>query len=164
MKKILMYLTARSRVGINCRLWLAVVVSTAALLVNIFYIKEEYDHLPAIVPHSFDMFGEVAEWGHRSLISDYAEVRIVFFLIMLLIGWILCKLRGGSLLGQRIRLLVVDIANLVITTGISMTLVYIEIAKGDTTQKLSEHWEYIVMLFWLLILVIEYITDRKYIK
>lgn len=164
MKKILMYLTARSREGINCRLWLAVAVSIAALLVNVFYIKEEYDHLPAIVPHSFDMFGEVAEWGHRSLISDYAEVRIVFFIIMLLIGWALCRMRGGSLWGQRIRLLVVDIANLVITTGISMTLVYIEIAKGDTTQKLSEHWENTVMLFWLLILIIEYITDRKHLK
>lgn len=164
MKKIIMYLTARSREGINCRLWIAVVMSVAALLVNIFYIKEEYDHLPAIVPHSFDMYGEIAEWGHRSLISDYAELRIVFFLMMLIIGWVLCRMRGGSLLGQRIRLLVVDIANLVITTGISVTLVYIEIAKGDTTQKLSEHWENSVMLFWLLILVIEYITDKKHLK
>lgn len=63
MKKILTYLTARSREGINCRLWLAVSVSVIALLYEVFYLQEEFEHLPAYVPLLFDINGEIAEWG-----------------------------------------------------------------------------------------------------
>lgn len=162
--KLMQYLVARSQTGITARLWMAVLMSVAALLVNVFYIDPAYDSLPAIVPIEFNADGEIDVWGHKTILDDYAEVRIVFFLSMLFIGWVISKAKGNTLMGQRMGLLVVDIANLIITTGISMTLVYIEIAHGDTTQKLSEYWEYSVMLFWILILIIEYATDKKHIK
>lgn len=164
MKKIIEYLTARNEIGIKLRLWMAMIMSVAALLVNVFYIAPEYDRLPQVVPLFFDMFGEIAEWGHKSMLNDYAEIRIVFFIIMVIIAWALCRKKGNNLLGKRIRLLVVDIANLVITTGISMTLVYIEIAHGTSTEKLSEHWEYTVMFIGLLFIIIEYVTDKKHLK
>lgn len=161
---ILTYMMARNEKGITARLWMAVLMSVAALLVNIFYIDPAFDHLPSIVPLYFTADGEIAEWGHRSLIDDYDDIRVAFFIIMSLIGCGICRAMGNTLLGKRVRLLVIDIANLIITTGISMTLVYIEIAHGDTTQKLSEHWEYAVMLFWLAILIYEYYTDKKHLK
>lgn len=164
MKKILYYLTARTQAGIRVRLWMAVLMSVTALLVNVFYIKEEFDRLPQVVPVLFDMYGEIVGWGHRSLISDYAEIRTIFFLVMLLTGWVIYKAKGCTLMGQRLGLLVVDIANLVITTVVGMSLVYIEIANGDTTEKLSEHWEYAVMLFWMLTLIVEYFADKKHIR
>lgn len=164
MKKVLEYLTARTQAGITARLWIAVLMSVAALLVNVFYISPEFDLLPQVVPLLFDVNGEIAEWGDRSLMSNFTVLRIVFFLIMLLIAWLIYKAKGCTLLGRRMGLLVVDIANLVITTVIGMSLVYLEIAHGDTTQKLSELWEYAVMLFWILILIVEYITDRKYVS
>lgn len=162
--KLMQYLVARSQTGITARLWMAILMSVAALLVNVFYIDPAYDSLPSIVPIEFDVDGEIDVWGHKTMLDDYAEVRIVFFLIMLVVGWVISKAKGHTLMGQRKGLLVVDIANLVITTGISMTLVYIQIAHGDTSQKLSEYWEYAVMLFWILILIVEYITDKKHIK
>lgn len=155
---------ARDKTGIRVRLWMAVLMSVAALLVNIFYIDPAYDSLPSIVPITFTPEGDIATWGHRSIIDDYDDIRVAFFLVMSLIGWGICRYKKNSLLGKRIMLLVIDIANLVITTGVGMTLVYIEIANGVSDEKLSEEWEYSVMLFWLLILVIEYITDKKHLK
>lgn len=162
-KKIAYYMTARTQGGINSRLWIAVVTSVLALLYNVFYLQSEFDHLPTHVPLLFDLNGEIAEWGDKSALSGFTEARIGFFVIMVIIGWVICKVKGGTLKAQRIRLLVVDIANLVITTGVAMAAVYIEIAKGNLSEKLAEEWEYAVMCFWLLTLVIEYISDKKHI-
>ena len=160
-KKFFNYFTARSMKGIKTRLWIAILTSVCALLINFFYIKPEYDILPPIVPLSFTMDGEITEWGHRSIISDYAEIRTIFFVIMLLIAWCIAKTKGGTLLRKRLGLLIVDTANLVITTGVNMTLVYIQIANGDGSEKLSEHIEHAVMLIWIAILIVEYWDDRK---
>lgn len=164
MKKILEYLTARTQAGINARLWMAIGMSAVALLVNFFYITPEFDRLPQEVPVLFDAEGNITLWGHKSLIDDFAEIRTICFLIMAFIGWAICRYMGNTLMGKRIRLLVIDIANLAVTTCVGMSLVYIEIAQGDHSQKLSEHWEYTVMLFWIVILIIEYITDRKHLR
>lgn len=162
-KKIAYYMTARTQGGINSRLWIAVVTSVLALLYNVFYLQSEFDHLPTHVPLLFDIYGEIEQWGDKSALSGFTEARIGFFVIMVIIGWVICKVKGGTLKAQRIRLLVIDIANLVITTGVAMAAVYIEIAKGNLEQKLAEEWEYTVMCFWLLILVIEYVMDRNHL-
>ena len=164
MKKILTYLTARSEEGIRIRLWFAILMSVAALLFNVFFISPEFDRLPQEVPMLFDVNGDVAEWGHKSEIIDFAGHRALFFIVVSLIGWAVCRCMGNSLHGKRIRLLFVDIANLVVTTCVGMTMVYIEIAKGDLTQKLSEHWEYGIMFFWLVVLIVEYVTDKKHLE
>ena len=164
MKKILSYLTARSEKGIKTRLWFAVLMSVAALLFNVLYISPQFEQLPQEVPLLFEVNGDVAEWGHQSMITDFAVHRAIFFIIMVFIGWAICRAMGNSLLGKRIRLLVIDIANMVVTTVVGITLVYMEIAKGDLTQKLSEHWEYAVMLFWIVIIIIEFVTDKKHLK
>lgn len=162
-KKITYYVTARTHGGITARLWTAVVVSVAALLLDFFYLGAEFQKLPAQVPLLFDVYGEIAVWGDKSELSGFAEARVAFFVIMALIGCVICKVKGGTLMAQRIRLLMVDIANLVITTGVAMAAVYIEIAKGGSNEKLAEEWEYAVMCFWLLTLVVEFITDKKYL-
>lgn len=164
MKKILTYLTARSREGINCRLWSAVAMSVVALLYEVFFLQEEFDHLPDYVPLLFNLNGEIAEWGHKSMLDGFTEMRVSFFLVMVIIGCLVYVVKGRTLKAERVRLLIIDMANLVITTGVAMAAVYIEIAKGNSNEKLAEEWEYTVMLFWLLILVIEYITDRKHLK
>ena len=164
MKKILTYLTARSREGINCRLWLAVAMSVAALSYEVFFLQEEFDHLPAYVPLLFNLNGEIAEWGHKSMLNGFTEMRVSFFLVMVLIGCLVYVVKGRTLKAERVRLLIIDMANLVITTGVAMAAVYIEIAKGNHNEKLAEEWEYTIMLFWLLVLVIEYITDKKHLK
>ncbi|MBQ0020612.1 MAG: hypothetical protein KBT39_08850 [Bacteroidales bacterium] len=164
MKKILEYLTARSEKGIKIRLWFAILMSVAALLFNVLCISPEFDRLPQEVPLLFDVEGNVSVWGHKSMITDFAGLRALFFVVMSFIGWAICRGMGNSLLGKRIRLLVIDIANLVVTTCVAMTLVYMEIAKGDLTQKLSEHWEYAIMLFWIVVFIIEFITDKKHLK
>lgn len=164
MKKILTYLTARSEEGIKARLWMAVGMSAIALLLNFFYITPEFDRLPQEVPVLFDADGNITLWGHKSLIDDFAEIRTICFLIMAFIGWAICRYMGNTLMGKRIRLLVIDIANLAVTTCVGMSLVYIEIAQGDHSQKLSEEWEYAVMLFWIAILIIEYVTDKKHLR
>lgn len=164
MKKLFYYLTARSHAGIKVRLWMAMLMSVVALLFDFLYLQEEFDRLPAYVPLIFDIEGEIATWGDKSVLDCYNEIRLAFFLIMVLIGWLVYVRKGRTLMAERIGLLIVDIANLVVTTGVAMAAVYMEIAKGDISQKLSEEWEYAVMCFWLLTLVIEYITDRKYLK
>lgn len=164
MKKLLYYLTARSHAGIKVRLCMAMAMSVVALLFDFFYLQEEFDRLPAYVPLLFDVEGEIAEWGDKSMLDHFNELRLAFFLIMVLIGWLVYVLKGRTLMAERIGLLIVDIANLVVTTGVAMAAVYMEIAKGDISQKLAEEWEYAVMCFWLLTLVIEYITDRKHLK
>lgn len=161
--KIMEYITARSEAGISIRLWMAVLMAVVTLLVNVFYVAPEFDLLPQEVPLLFDMYGDVAEWGHKSNINDYAEIRLAFFVIMSLIACAICKFKGNTLIAKRQRLLIIDIANLVIMTAVGMSLVYIEIAHGDLSQKLSEHWEYLVMFFWIAVFLIEYITDKKHI-
>lgn len=157
-------LTARSARGICIRLWMAVLMSAAALIYNVFFISPELAKLPMRVPVLFDIYGEVAEWGHKTELYDYAIYRSIFFVVMCLIGWAVCKAMKNTLHAKRIRLLIIDIANLVVVTVVGITIIYLEIAKGDLSQKLSEHWEYAVMLFWLIILGIEYVTDRKHLK
>ena len=164
MKKLLYYLTARSHAGIKARLWMAVGMSVVALLFDFCFLQEEFDRLPAYVPLLFSVDGEIAEWGDKSMLDHFNEIRLAFFLIMVLIGWLVYLIKGRTLMAERIGLLIVDIANLVVTTGVAMAAVYMEIAKGDISQKLAEEWEYAVMCFWLLTLVMEYITDRKHLK
>lgn len=160
-KKLMEYMTARSQKGITVRLWMAVAMTVCALLFEAFYLRDEFDRLPAFVPLIFDIDGNVAEWGHKSVLSGYTDLRLGVFVVMALIGWVICWVKGGTLMAQRIRLLFVDIANLFVTTGVSMAYVYIQIAQGSLDEKLAEEVEYAVMGFWLLTLVIEYITDRK---
>lgn len=164
MKKIVYYFTANTPTGINFRLWMAMLAPVCALLFEVFYLQEEFQKLPTQVPLLFDVYGNVAEMGDKSSLEGYTEARVAFFVIMVVIGWAICKLKGGTLMAQRIRLLVVDIANLVITTGVGMAAVYIEIAKGNLTEKLAEEWEYAVMTFWLLTLIYEFIYDRRHIQ
>lgn len=160
-KGLLEYMTARSQKGITVRLWMAVAMTVCALLFEAFYLKDEFDRLPAYVPLIFDIDGNVVEWGHKSMLSGYVGLRGGIFIVMALIGWVICRVMGGTLMAQRIRLLFVDVANLLVTTGVSMAYVYIQIAQGSLDEKLEEEVEYAVMGFWLLTLVIEYITDRK---
>lgn len=162
-KKLVFYLTARTHAGIMARLYMAVAMSVAALLFEVFSLQDEFQRLPAYVPLLFNLEGEIAEWGHKSQLEGYTELRITFFLGMVLIGWLVYILKRRTLKAERLGLLIVDIANLVITTGVAMAAVYIEIAKGDISQKLAEEWEYGVMSFWMLTLVIEYIADRKHL-
>ena len=164
LKKLVYYMTARTHAGIRVRLWMAVVMSVAALLFDFLYLQAEFDRLPDYVPLLFDLNGEIAEWGNKAMLNGLNETRLAFFLIMALIGWLIYVVKGRTLQAERVGLLFVDIANLVITTGVAMAAVYIEIAKGDINQKLAEEWEYAVMCFWLLTLIIEYIADKKYIK
>ena len=163
-KKIAHYCTANTQTGITFRLWLAVLIPVSALLFDVFYLQEEFKSLPAQVPLLFDVYGNVIKTGDKSAFEGFTEARVAFFLIMVVIGWVICKVKGGTLMAQRIRLLVVDIANLAITTGVGMATVYMEIAKGNTEEKLAEEWEYAVMIFWLLTLVFEFIVDRKHIQ
>lgn len=160
-KKIVYYFTADTQTGIATRLWMAVLTSAAALLFNVFFLQVEFEQLPENVPLLFDINGEIAETGHKSMLSGYTEARVAFFLLMMMVGWVICKVKGGTLMAKRIRLLVVDIANLVITTGVTMAAIYIEIAKGNDNEKLAEEWEYAVMGFWLLTLVYEFIWDKR---
>lgn len=162
-KKIAYYVTAQTPGGITARLWMAVVMSVGALLVDVFYLQSELQKLPTQVPLIFDIYGEIAEWGDKSALEGYTELRVAVFVILSLIGCAICKMKGCTLMAQRIRLIWVDIANMIVTTGVAMAAVYIEIAKGDFNQKLAEEWEYAVMFFWILTLVIEYIYDKKHI-
>lgn len=163
-KKIMYYFTANTKTGITFRLWIAMVLPVSALLFEVFYLQEEFESLPTQVPLLFDVYGNIAEMGDKSAMEGYTELRVVFFVIMVIIGWAICKVKGGTLIAQRLRLLVVDIANLVITTGVGMAAVYIEIAKGNLEEKLAEEWEYAVMTFWLLTLVYEYFWDKRHIQ
>lgn len=162
-KKLVYYMTARTHAGIMVRLCMAIVMSVAALLFEILYLQEEFQSLPDYVPLLFNLEGEIAEWGHKSMLEGFTEMRISFFLGMMVIAWLVYVLKRRTLKAERLGLLVVDIANLVITTAVAMAAVYVEIAKGDISQKLAEEWEYGVMCFWLLTLVIEYIADRKHL-
>ncbi len=164
MRKIYYFIVANTQTGITFRLWMAMLMPIAALLFDVFYLQEEFKSLPAQVPLLFDVYGNVIETGDKSAFEGFTEARVAFFLIMVVIGFVICKVKGGTLMAQRIRLLVVDIANLAITTGVGMAAVYMEIAKGNTEEKLAEEWEYAVMIFWLLTLVFEFIVDRKHIQ
>lgn len=163
-KTLVYYMTARTQGGITARFWIAVVMSVCALLIDVFYLHVELELLPSQVPLTFDIYGDIAEWGDKSVLRGYTEARVSFFMILAFTGWVICKVKGGTLMAQRIRLFVVDVANLVITTGVAMAAVYIEIAKGNSNQKLAEEWEYAVMCFWLLTLVLEFILDKKHVK
>ena len=122
MKKLFYYLTARSHAGIKVRLWMAMLMSVVALLFDFLYLQEEFDRLPAYVPLIFDIEGEIATWGDKSVLDCYNEIRLAFFLIMVLIGWLVYVRKGRTLMAERIGLLIVDIANLVVTTGVAMAL------------------------------------------
>lgn len=161
--KLMAYMIARTQAGINARLWMAVVMSVCALLFNVFFLQEEFDSLPDFVPIEFDAEGNISVWGSKTMLNGFSELRIAFFFLMILIAWVVCRLQGGTLMAQRLRLFIADIANLVITTGVSMAYVYILIAQGSHDEKLAEEWEYAIMGFWLLILLIEYVTDRPHI-
>lgn len=163
-KKLVFYLTARTHAGIMARLYMAVAMSVAALLFEVFSLQDEFQRLPAYVPLLFNLEGEIAEWGHKSMLEGFTEMRISFFLGMMVIAWLVYVLKRRTLKAERLGLLIVDIANLVVTTGVAMAAVYIEIAKGNHNEKLAEEWEYSVMCFWLLTLVIEFIADRKHLN
>lgn len=161
---LLAYTVARHEKGIKVRLWMAVLSATAALLIDVFYIVPAYNSLPDEVPVLFDIYGKIAQMGDKSELGCYIVFRTAFFVIMTLIACGVCKYMGNTLHAKRIRFLPIDIANLVVVTGVGMALVYVEIAKGDLSQQLAEEWEYIVMLFWMMTLVVEFVTDKAIVR
>lgn len=157
-------LSGRNMRGIRNRIILAVVVSLISIGIDTYLVFTNYDYLPSLIGtnYGWDYAASVVE--SKSVFWDYEVQRLVLLLIFVIVGWLIRRSDTTSLIRFRTFQMLAETANLIIMTGIGISIVMLYISLGDDSKKLSESLDCIVMLVWLGILLVEYIFDLKFLR
>lgn len=157
-------LSGRVRKGMKTRLVLAISLAVIAILVDSYMVYTNYDYLPSYVGtyYNWDYVATVTK--PKSVFWNYELERIAILLICVCAGMIVHSRNKASLVRYRIFTLLAETANLFILTGVGISLIMLAVSTGDNTQKVSDNVELTVMYVWLLILIVEFIFDIRFIK
>lgn len=157
-------LSGRNMKGIRNRIILAVVVSLIGIGIDTYLVFTNYDYLPSLIGtnYGWDYAASVVE--SKSVFWDYEVQRLVLLLIFVIVGWLIRRSDTTSIIRFRTFQVLAETANLIIMTGIGISIVMLYISLGDDSKKLSESLDCIVMLVWLGILIVEYIFDLKFLR
>ena len=157
-------LTADNPRGIRIRTRIAIICALLFIVIDILFVTFNYRYIPFTVPGFHDVNGLEVVARHKSAFFQYELERILFFIFIAVVAWVIKPLFKPPILHARTRCLLFALANLFICTGIGISMIELAIAKGDETVEISYIWQYIVLLFWAIVLWIEYRMDLKKIR
>ena len=157
-------MSGRNAKGIRNRLVLAIVMSVIAILVDSYLVYTNYDYLPSNIGTWYDWDSIATVTEHKSVFWKYELQRIVGLLVFIVAGWMVYARNKKSLIRFRTFTAIVETANLVILTCVGISIIMLTISIGDQTRTVSDYWEAVVMYIWFIILLIEYISDIRFLK
>lgn len=163
-RKLSVMMDATTSIGRRTRFWIAVIFSIAAISVDSFMIWSNYDYLPARVGVLHDWDGVPQEWGDKSLFIRYCIERALIFILWVSAGWTLLHFKRESVIVKRFVVLLLEIAMLAVTTCVGISIAVMQSSLGVKDASVSEHYEYIVMSFWVVIMVAEFVSDILKLK
>ena len=150
--------------GIRVRTRIAAVCALCFIAVYIVFVFFNYGGIPDIVPEFRDADGLLVKAVHKSAFLRYGLEFISLFLLAVLVPLIMRPLFKDEIKYARTRCLFLDIANLYITTAVCITMVLFAIARGDGSETLSYFSQSMLLLFWMVVMLAEYVTDLKKIR
>lgn len=157
-------LSGRLRKGMKLRFVIAVALAVTAILVDSYMVYTNYDYLPSYVGtyYNWDYVATVIK--PKSVFWNYEMERIAILLIFVGIGLVVYSRNKASLIRFRSLTFLAETANLIIMTGVGVSIIMLAISTGDTSQQVSDNVEFIVMIVWFAILLVEYIFDIRFLK
>ena len=164
LSKIWLLVDGGNEKGIRCRFWFAVLLSVIAIAVDTALVYSNYDYLPRTVPVLSDWDGVVQEWGPKTEFWQYEIQRIILLILCLIVGFLIVLLNPQSIIAKRTKCLLAETAMLIITTGVGISTVQLQLALGDYTQEISDYWEVTIMLGWFALSLVEYGFDVRKLR
>ncbi|MCQ2059142.1 MAG: hypothetical protein MJY71_04835 [Bacteroidaceae bacterium] len=157
-------LSGRNRKGMRNRLIIAVSLSVIAILVDSYLVYTNYEYLPSHIGtyYNWDYVATVTK--PKSVFWNYEMQRFVVLAVMVCAGWLTYSRDKASPVRFRVFTLLSEIANLIILTGVGISVIMLAISRGDSTKTVSDNVEFSVMYVWLTILLLEFFFDIRFLK
>ncbi len=157
-------MTANHLRGIRFRTHFAIICASFFLVIDALFVANNYHLLPDIVPSFYDVDGIFVKAEQKSVFVRYIIELVALLTLTILVSWIMKPWFKTPIIYARTRCLLFDIANLYITSVVSIIMILLIIAKGEATEELSYWSQVIIFLFWTILMVIEYIFDLKKLR
>lgn len=156
--KAMQAIDATTEKGLRNRVWIAVILSFAATMLDYYYVYPNYSALPDRIPTMHDWDGAATQWGDKSVFLEFEIQRLFSFIFCVGTCWLITNFFNQFIV-KRIACFFIEATMLCITTGVGISLVMLQIAMGDRSAKVSDYWEMVIMLGWLAIMLTELIID-----
>lgn len=149
---------ATTEKGLRNRVWMAVILSVAATMIDYYFVYPNYSALPDRIPTMHDWDGAATQWGDKSVFLEFEIQRLFTFVFCVGICWLMTHFFKQFIV-KRIACFFIETTMLCITTGVGISLVMLDIAMGDRSAHVSDYWEGVIMLGWLVIMLAELVGD-----
>lgn len=156
--KAMLIMDATTEKGLRNRVWLAVILSIVATMIDYYFVYPNYSALPDRIPTMHDWDGAATQWGDKSVFLEFEIQRLFSFIFCVGACWLMTNFFKQFIV-KRIACFFIETTMLCITTGVGISLVMLQIAMGDHSAKVSDYWEGMIMLFWLVLMLAELISD-----
>lgn len=157
-------MSGRNLKGIRNRTVFAVGITMIGIGIDTFFVFTHYDYLPSLIGTGYGWDYTASSVESKSVFWNYEVQRLVLLLIFAAVGWLIHRSDRTSITRFRTFQFLVETANLIILTGIGISVVMLYLSLGDEGKKLSETWDCVVMLVWFGILLVEYVFDLKFLR
>lgn len=149
--------------GLRNRVWMAVILSIAATMVDYYFVYPNYSALPDRIPTMHDWDGAATQWGDKRVFLEFEIQRLFSFIFTVGICYLLTTFFNQFIV-KRLACFFIETTMLCITTGVGISLVMLQIAMGDRSAKVSDYWEGVTMLVFFIMMLAELISDCIRIK
>lgn len=156
--KAMSAMDATTEQGLRNRVSIAIVLSVVATMVDYYFVYPNYSALPDRIPTMHDWDGAATQWGDKRIFLEFEIQRLFSFIFCVSACWLMTHFFKQFTV-KRIACFFVETMMLCITTGVGISLVMLQIAMGDRSAKVSDYWEGVIMLVWLVIMLAELISD-----
>lgn len=157
-RKAMLVMDATTEKGLRNRVWMAIILSIAATMIDYYFVYPNYSALPDRIPTMHDWEGAATQWGDKSVFLEFEIQRLFSFIFCVGACWLMTYFFNQFMV-KRIACFLIEANMLCITTGVGISLVMLQIAMGDRSAKVSDYWEGVIMLVWLLLMLVELISD-----
>lgn len=149
---------ATTEKGLRNRVWIAVILSVAATMIDYYFVYPNYSALPDRIPTMHDWDGAATQWGDKSVFLEFEIQRLFSFIFTVGACWLLTNFFSQFMV-RRVACFLIEVTMLCITTGVGISLVMLQIAMGDRSAKVSDYWEGVIMLVSIVLMLAELISD-----
>lgn len=156
--KAMLAMDATTEKGLRNRVWMAIILSIAATMIDYYFVYPNYSALPDRIPTMHDWDGAATQWGDKSVFLEFEIQRLFSFVFTVGACWLMTHFFTQFTV-KRLACFFIETTMLCITTGVGISLVMLQIAMGDRSAKVSDYWEGVVMLVFLAMMLAELIID-----
>lgn len=150
--------------GIRVRTRIAIICALCFIAIYTLFVSFNYDSIPNLVPEFHDADGVLIKAVHKAAFFRYGFEFILLFLLTILVTRIIRPFFKEQIIYARTRCMIFDIVNLYITTAGCITMILFAFAQGDESEELSYFSQSMILLFWALVMIVEYVFDLKKIR